>query len=216
MLITTQREQNEFVGRLAERWRAENPQDPEAIHAFSHAMTDDLDTLWGLSVTLGRPFLGAGIDCLLVYEKVAGIIACGYTARFLGVKSMIGAERLSQSYHSSEWASSQINAARYYEGYVRAGIKKNPLLEGKRVLVMDDIIDGGGTVMGLLNIAAALKLNVIGIASLVAKHAGLEAIRSNHKNAPLPYTTLKPRIVTLVEIIDNNTLISDLYEIQKA
>jgi adenine/guanine phosphoribosyltransferase-like PRPP-binding protein len=195
----------EYVLKLMERLKEAKPATPQELHEFSHSLTDDLDTLWGLSVTLARQFLNVPIDYVLVYEKVAGIVACGFAAKFLEVKALLGAERLTPSYNG-DYAKAQLSPARYQGEGIIAGIKKDPNFRGKRVLIMDDVIDSGGTVMGLLEIAAELGLEVVGIASIIARASGLAHIRN--------YLSRKqkdvfPPLVALVTIRENGTLESN-------
>jgi adenine/guanine phosphoribosyltransferase-like PRPP-binding protein len=204
-MMTTQALGEEYVLKLIERLREAQPTTPQELHEFSHSLTDDLDTLWGLSVTLARQFLNVPIDYVLVYEKVAGIVACGFAAKFLEVRALLGAERLTPSYNG-DYAKAQLSAARYRGERIMAGIKKDPNFRGKRVLVMDDVIDSGGTVLALLEIAEELGLRVVGVASIIARESGLAHIRN--------YLSRKqkgvlPPLVALVTIRENGTLESN-------
>jgi len=195
----------EYVAKLVERLKEADPRTPAELHEFSHSLTDDLDTLWGLSVTLARRFLYVPIDYILVYEKVAGIVACGFVAKFLEVKALLGAERLTQPYNGA-YAKAEISAARHRGEKIVAGIKKASSFRGKRVLVMDDVIDSGGTVMGLLEIAEELGLHVVGVASIIARASGLAHVRN--------YLSKKqkgvlPPLVALVTIGENGTFESN-------
>jgi len=205
MMMATQALGEEYVLKLMERLKATQPTTPQELHNFSHSLTDDLDTLWGLSVTLARQFLNIPIDYILVYEKVAGIVACGFAAKFLEVKALLGAERLTPSCNG-DYAKAQLSPARYRGEGIMAGIKKDPDFRGKRVLIMDDVIDSGGTIIALLGLAEELGLQSIGIASLIARESGLANI---YNYLSRQQKGVLPPLVALVTIRENGTLESN-------
>ncbi len=118
----------------------------------------------GISQIFAERYYDKAIDCVMTIET-KGIPLAFMTAQQLAVPLVI----VRKQNKVTDGASVSIN---YISGTSnklgQMFVHKRALKEGDNVLIIDDVMKGGGTINGLINLAAEFKANVVGSAVFLA------------------------------------------------
>mgnify|MGYP001345628165 CR=1 FL=1 len=104
---------------------------------------DALDTV---CLDMSLPFKSKNIDCVMG-AAIGGILIAGGVGKYLGVKHIF-----------SERVNGKMTLRRGFT-----------LLEGMRIVIVEDVITTGGSVFELIDLAKSYKVEIVGIISLVER-----------------------------------------------
>lgn len=126
----------------------------------------DIDFLEAVGDELAKRFKGAGVTKVLTVESSGIAVAC-FVARSLELPALY-AKKFQTGYMNTSVYESEIHSFSLSKGYTLR-VSKQCLDENDVVLIVDDILANGQSILGLLEIIAKAKAETAGVGVVIEK-----------------------------------------------
>ncbi len=162
---------------------------------LNHCM--DMELMERMGSTLAKRFRGEKITKVLTAESSGIALAC-FTARALGVP-VIYAKKFQTGYIDPNVYSAETHSFSMDKSYTLR-VSKKYLTENDRVLLVDDILSNGQTILSLLELVSKSRGEVVGVGIAIEKamRDGGRVLRSMH---------IRVESLATVQAIENGQII---------
>lgn len=159
-------EQTRFLVELAE-----NLSDPSRITAGEFVFMTDIIYSPDISEKIGKIFAGTFSNCDIDYVvtiETKGIPIAFATAKFLNVPLVV----IRKDIKVTEGATVNVNYVSKSKKNIQSlSLARNSMKENSSVLVIDDFMRGGGTLVGIKSMMKEFKSDIVGVGVLISENS---------------------------------------------